>query len=220
MSGPLSGLRVVELAVAIQGPAAGLHFANMGAEVIKVEPPAGDASRYGKGVNNPYTLEVPGSQYIAMNKGKRSVTLDVHTPLGQDAMHRLLASADVFLTNYRASALTRMGRCAASRLTCDSSLVSLYVLIPASIRRYSSSTSATSSRPRASSSSQRSTETRVPIRSIAAPTQSASAMPGVPSTPTRPTRVAKTDLGRCPGPDPRRILLIAAISRSAPWKPG
>lgn len=109
MSGPLSGLRVVELAVAIQGPAAGLHFANMGADVIKVEPPAGDASRYGKGVNNPYTLEVPGSQYIAMNKGKRSVTLDVHTPLGQDAMHRLLASADVFLTNYRASALTRMG---------------------------------------------------------------------------------------------------------------
>ncbi len=109
MSGPLSGLRVVELAVAIQGPAAGLHFANMGADVIKVEPPAGDASRYGKGINNPYTLEVPGSQYIAMNKGKRSVTLDVHTPLGQEAMHRLLASADVFLTNYRASALTRMG---------------------------------------------------------------------------------------------------------------
>jgi CoA:oxalate CoA-transferase len=109
MSGPLSGLRVVELAVAIQGPAAGLHFANMGADVIKVEPPAGDASRYGKGVNNPYGLEVPGSQYIAMNKGKRSVTLDVHTPLGQEAMHRLLATADVFLTNYRASALTRMG---------------------------------------------------------------------------------------------------------------
>jgi len=109
MSGPLSGLRVVELAVAIQGPAAGLHFANMGADVIKVEPPTGDASRYGKGVNNPYGLEVPGSQYIAMNKGKRSVTLDVHTPLGQEAMHRLLATADVFLTNYRASALTRMG---------------------------------------------------------------------------------------------------------------
>ncbi|MGE0623776.1 MAG: CaiB/BaiF CoA transferase family protein [Pseudomonadales bacterium] len=109
MSGPLSGLRVVELAVAIQGPAAGLHFANMGADVVKVEPPAGDASRYGKGVNNPYGLEVPGSQYIAMNKGKRSVTLDVHTPLGQEAMHRLLATADVFLTNYRASALTRMG---------------------------------------------------------------------------------------------------------------
>ena len=109
MNGPLAGLRVVELAVAIQGPAAGLHFANMGADVIKVEPPAGDASRYGRGANNPYPVEVPGSQYIAMNKGKRSVSLDAHTPLGQEAMHRLLASADVFITNYRASALSRMG---------------------------------------------------------------------------------------------------------------
>jgi crotonobetainyl-CoA:carnitine CoA-transferase CaiB-like acyl-CoA transferase len=109
MSAPLSGLRVVELAVAIQGPAAGLHFANMGADVIKVEPPFGDASRYGRGANCSHPPDVPGSQFIAMNKGKRSVTLDVHTPLGNEAMHRLLASADVFLTNYRASALTRMG---------------------------------------------------------------------------------------------------------------
>ncbi|MEJ2087332.1 MAG: CoA transferase [Gammaproteobacteria bacterium] len=109
MTGPLDGLRVVELAVAIQGPGAGLHFANMGAEVIKVEPPLGDASRYGKGANNTLPSEVPGPQFVAMNKGKRSVTLDVHTPVGREAMRRLLATADVFLTNYRASALTRMG---------------------------------------------------------------------------------------------------------------
>ena len=109
MTGPLAGIKVVELAIAIQGPAAGLHFANMGAEVIKVEPPFGDASRYGKGVGSVLPDEVPGAQFIAMNKGKRSVVLDVHTELGQRAMHELLGSADVFLTNYRGVALTRMG---------------------------------------------------------------------------------------------------------------
>ena len=108
MPGPLEGLRVVELAIAIQGPAAGLYFANMGADVIKVEPPFGDASRYHRGVNNSLPEDVLGSQFIAMNKGKRSVALDIHTELGDSVMHKLLATADVFLTNYRASALTRM----------------------------------------------------------------------------------------------------------------
>jgi crotonobetainyl-CoA:carnitine CoA-transferase CaiB-like acyl-CoA transferase len=109
MDGPLAGLKVVELAIAIQGPAAGLHFANMGAEVIKVEPPFGDASRYGKGVGSVLPDEVPGAQFIAMNKGKSSVVLDVHTELGQRAMRELLQRADVFLTNYRGAALSRMG---------------------------------------------------------------------------------------------------------------
>ena len=108
MPGPLEGLRVVELALAIQGPAAGLYFANMGAEVIKVEPPFGDASRYHRGINNNLPEGALGSQFIAMNKGKRSVTLDIHSELGDSVMHKLLATADVFLTNYRASALTRM----------------------------------------------------------------------------------------------------------------
>lgn len=109
MPGPLEGLRVVELTIAIQGPAAGLYFANMGAEVIKIEPPIGDPSRYHRGINNPLPLEAPGSQFVAMNKGKRSVVLDTTTELGLDVVHRLLADADVFVTNYRASALSRMG---------------------------------------------------------------------------------------------------------------
>jgi crotonobetainyl-CoA:carnitine CoA-transferase CaiB-like acyl-CoA transferase len=109
MSAPLEGIRVVELAIAIQGPAAGLHFANMGADVIKVEPPFGDASRYGRGINNDLPEETPGSQFLAMNKGKRSLVLDAHTELGRTAIERLLETADVFLTNYRGSALARMG---------------------------------------------------------------------------------------------------------------
>ena len=108
MSGPLAGLRVVELAIAIQGPAVGLHFANMGADVIKVEPPMGDASRYHRGVNNTLPEGTDGAQFIAMNKGKRSLTLDLHADPGPEVMHALLGTADVFLSNYRAEALARM----------------------------------------------------------------------------------------------------------------
>lgn len=108
MSGPLSGLRVVELATAIQGPAVGLHFANMGADVVKVEPPMGDASRYHRGVNNALPEQADGAQFVAMNKGKRSVVLDLHAEPGPEVMHALLATADVFLSNYRAAALARM----------------------------------------------------------------------------------------------------------------
>ncbi len=109
MPGPLAGLRVVELATSIQGPAAGLYFANMGARVIKVEPPIGDPSRYHRGVDNTLPEDAPGTQFVAMNKTKRSVALDLHTDLGRAVMARLLEGADVFLTNFRASALVRMG---------------------------------------------------------------------------------------------------------------
>ena len=109
MPGPLEGLRVVELAIAIQGPGAGLYFANMGADVIKVEPPMGDASRYHRGVNY-QTLPEDAlcSQFLAMNKTKRSLALDLHTELGQSVMARLLDTADVFVTNVREEALERM----------------------------------------------------------------------------------------------------------------
>ena len=109
MPGPLAGLNVVELATSIQGPAAGLYFANMGARVVKVEPPIGDPSRYHRGVDNPLPEDAPGSQFVAMNKAKRSVTLDLHTDLGRAVMAKLLEKADLFLSNYRASALARMG---------------------------------------------------------------------------------------------------------------
>lgn len=109
MSGPLAGLKVVELATAIQGPGTGLYFANMGADVIKVEPPMGDLSRYYRGVNNTLPADALCSQFLAMNKGKRSIVLDLHTELGRAVMQRLLAGADVFFSNFRATALARMG---------------------------------------------------------------------------------------------------------------
>ena len=109
MPRPLEGLQVVELAIGIQGPSVGLHFANMGADVIKVEPPAGELNRLHRGVNNTLPEGAFGSQYVAMNKSKRSICLDAHTELGAATMGRLLARADLFVSNYRAPALSRMG---------------------------------------------------------------------------------------------------------------
>ena len=80
----LTGINVVELAGALQGPAAAGYLRDMGAEVIKVEPPEGDASRYHRGVNNftpPGTL---GAQFIHANKGKRTITVDANSDDGRD----------------------------------------------------------------------------------------------------------------------------------------
>ncbi len=106
---PLSGITVVEMTIAVQGPAAGLYLRDMGAQVIKVEPPLGDASRYGRNRDNETPAEAIQSQFVAVNRGKRSVCMDVNTPHGQRAIHALLADADVFLTNYRTPALAVMG---------------------------------------------------------------------------------------------------------------
>ena len=105
----LTGITVVELAGALQGPAAAGYLRDMGAEVIKVEPPEGDASRYHRGVNNftpPGTL---GAQFIHANKGKRTITVDANSDDGRAVIHKLVAGADVFLTNFRESSLARMG---------------------------------------------------------------------------------------------------------------
>ncbi len=109
MNEPLSGIRVVEMTIAVQGPAAGLYLRDMGAEVIKVEPPVGDPNRYGRNVDNPTPAGTMGPQFVAVNRGKRSVCLDMSTELGKQAVYALLATADVFLSNYREDALVRMG---------------------------------------------------------------------------------------------------------------
>ena len=109
MSEPLDGITVVEMTIAVQGPAAGGYLRDMGAQVIKVEPPIGDASRHGRGRENTTPLGTIGPQFVACNRGKRSVCVDLSTELGMKAVHKLLETADVFLTNYRPAALTKMG---------------------------------------------------------------------------------------------------------------
>lgn len=106
MSGPLEGVKVVELGVWVAGPAAGGILADWGADVVKIEPPAGDPARMwgrmlglGPDVNPPFEMD---------NRSKRSVVIDLGTPDGRDTALELLSTADVFVTNIRPSALQRL----------------------------------------------------------------------------------------------------------------
>ena len=105
MPEPLDGMTVIEMTIAVQGPAAALYLRDMGAQVIKVEPPMGDASRYGRGRQNETPDGTIGPQYVAVNRGKRSICIDLKTDAGAKVIQSLLATADVFLTNYREAAL-------------------------------------------------------------------------------------------------------------------
>ena len=105
----LEGIRVVELTIAVQGPAAGGLLSDMGADVIKVEPPSGDPNRWYRGANNDLAWESVGTQFIGASHGKRSVCVDIHTELGLQLVDRLIDTADVFLSNFRQPALERMG---------------------------------------------------------------------------------------------------------------
>ena len=106
---PLEGLRVVEFAIAIQGPLVGGFLADMGADVVKVEPPGGDPNRWHTGVNWTAPPETPGAQFLSVSHGKRSIALDVHTEIGREVLMRLVERADIFVSNFREHSLERMG---------------------------------------------------------------------------------------------------------------
>ena len=95
MSRPLEGVRVVEYAQYVAGPLCGVLLADLGADVIKVEPPAGDAYRYVMPV-----APGIGRYFVPLNRGKRSVILDLKTEDGRASSRRLLGSADVVLHNF------------------------------------------------------------------------------------------------------------------------
>lgn len=106
---PLTGMRVVEMSTALQGPAAGGYLADMGAEVIRVERPEGDGSRYGRGVSNDSPPGTPGAQFVATSRGKKSIAIDLKSEAGREAILRLIDTADAFISNYREAALERLG---------------------------------------------------------------------------------------------------------------
>jgi len=98
---PLDGVRVVEMTHMVMGPTCGMILAQLGAEVIKVEPPAGDKTR---------SLGGMGTSFFPLfNRGKRSVVLDFNNAEDREIMDRLLASADVFLENFRDGQLEKQG---------------------------------------------------------------------------------------------------------------
>lgn len=102
----LQGLKVVEMATWVAGPGCAAIMADWGAEVIKVESPAGDPMR----TIFPDTAENPGNPVFALeNRGKKGVVLDTSAPEGRQRLRTLLKSADVFITNLRPGALRRAG---------------------------------------------------------------------------------------------------------------
>ncbi len=103
----LAGYRVIELGAWVAGPGAGGVMADWGADVIKVETPAGDPMRRVFSVGSGHRQE-QSPPFDLDNRGKRSLVLDLRSPDGLETLRRLLATADVFLTNLRPDALERM----------------------------------------------------------------------------------------------------------------
>ena len=104
MSLPLAGVRVVEYAQYVAGPLCGVLLADLGAEVVKVEPPGGDGYRH-------VMPAAPGIGrfFVPLNRGKRSVVADLKTVEGRETSERLLASADVALHNFLPERAARFG---------------------------------------------------------------------------------------------------------------
>lgn len=105
---PLRGVRVIELAHWMAGPAAGGVMSDWGAEVIKVEPAGGEPMRHIWGAMGA-NADAPNGAFISANRGKKSVELDLRSDDGRKAVHTMLDEADVLLTNLRPGALQRLG---------------------------------------------------------------------------------------------------------------
>ncbi|SAL28950.1 CaiB/BaiF CoA transferase family protein [Caballeronia telluris] len=98
---PLDGVRVIEFTHMVMGPTCGMILADLGAEVIKIEPPGGDKTR---------TLPGLGIGFFrSFNRNKKSVVLDITTPEGRDAAVELIGTCDVMLENFRPGLMTKLG---------------------------------------------------------------------------------------------------------------
>jgi len=105
MTGPMDGVRVLDLSIALTGPYAAALLADQGARVIKVERPGiGDIARWvGVSVNGMSSL------FLVCNRGKRSIALDLHTPDGVDILRRLAERSDVLIQNFRPGVMDHLG---------------------------------------------------------------------------------------------------------------
>jgi crotonobetainyl-CoA:carnitine CoA-transferase CaiB-like acyl-CoA transferase len=104
-TGPLAGVRVVDLTGMVMGPYCTQIMADMGADVIKIEPPDGDNTRYIS------VGPAPGMSgvFVNVNRGKRSVVLDLRTEAGKTALRSLIERADVFIHSMRSKAIVKLG---------------------------------------------------------------------------------------------------------------
>ncbi len=104
MAGPLQGVTVLDFTIIYAGPYAGSHLADLGADVIKVESPAGDPFRETAAV-------IPGNSKVFQyfNRGKRGIVVDLKAPAGREVIVRMLPTIDVVLTNFRPGVAARLG---------------------------------------------------------------------------------------------------------------
>jgi crotonobetainyl-CoA:carnitine CoA-transferase CaiB-like acyl-CoA transferase len=105
MPGPLAGVRILDASTVVLGPWASQMLGDMGADVVKVEPPEGDTTRRLGPARNPGM----GAFYLACNRNKRSIVLDLKQPAGRAALLRLAETADAVLHNFRPSAARKLG---------------------------------------------------------------------------------------------------------------
>jgi len=109
--GPLAGIRVADCSTVLAGPYCTMLLADLGADVVKVEPPEGDATR---GWGPPWVgEEAAGTRtaayYLAVNRNKRSIRLDLKQEPGREVLRRLLRTSDVLVDNFRVDGLERLG---------------------------------------------------------------------------------------------------------------
>ena len=101
---PLHGLRVVDVTQVMAGPYCAMLLCDMGADVIKVEPPAGDSSRRMAGAQGR-----DSAAFNAVNRGKRGIVVDLKTEAGREVVARLAETADILIENYRPGVMTKLG---------------------------------------------------------------------------------------------------------------
>ena len=109
MSAPLEGLKVIELARILAGPWAGQTLSDLGAEVIKVESPAGDDTRQWGPPFIEREEDTSAAYFHSCNRGKRSVVADFRTEQGQELVRRLVADADILIENFKLGGLAKYG---------------------------------------------------------------------------------------------------------------
>src|SRR5579863_4928060 len=103
MAGALEGVRVVEFSEFVSAPLAGMLLGDMGADVIKVEPPGGESGRF--------VVRSSGDcrGFLAINRSKRGIAVDLKLPEGRAVVHRLVSTADVVIVNYRPETAVQLG---------------------------------------------------------------------------------------------------------------